>query len=112
MNNERGGCVLTPAQAEWALWALDAMAEYWADEIDEADPNGAVPRPVVLPTLRGRRLTLLGVHPDVMGDLHYRLIEQAPDVAEMAETEQARRGGCDAAANAWVCARNAWAPAI
>ena len=73
---------LTTAQHEAVEWALDAMQDYWLDEIEEADPDGEVPRPVVLPALRGRALDIENVHGSVLADLKYRLTEQRNDLME------------------------------
>ena len=73
---------LTPAQFEAVEWALDAMLDYWLDEVDEADPDGEVPRPVVLPTLKGKTLDVENVHESVLHDLRYRLTEHRDDFME------------------------------
>ena len=72
---------LTAAQADAVDWAVEGLHDYWLDEIEEADPDGEVPRPVVLPTLKGKSLSIAGVHGSVLDDLMYRLKEQGDDVA-------------------------------
>jgi hypothetical protein len=74
---------LTPRQADAVDWALDPMSEFWDDDnIDEVDPKGEIPRPVVLPELQGRALDITGVHGGVLHDLRYRIGEQLDDIED------------------------------
>jgi hypothetical protein len=70
---------LTHAQYEVVEWALDSMEDFWdEDNIEDADPEGIVPLPVVLPTLNNKALTvdISDVHYEVLDDLRYRIVEQ------------------------------------
>jgi hypothetical protein len=92
---------LTTAQAEAVDWAIDYLADVWLDgEADERDPDGIVPRPIVLPRLQGKALDITGVHGSVLNDLRNHLREVQADAA--ADYGRSSVAAC----NAWarVCA--------
>ena len=68
---------MTPAEKKWALWAIDAMPDYFQDLVRE----GEIERMPPLPKVEGNFL-ILPNDSDVLDDFLYRIGEQAPDVCE------------------------------
>jgi hypothetical protein len=67
---------LTAGEADAAEWAIEPMACYWADQLDD----GEIDAEPELPVLRGHTLRLPH-DPAVWQDFLYRLEEQLPDMA-------------------------------
>ena len=68
---------MTQAEKEWALWAIDAMPDYFEELVRE----GEIERMPPLPKVEGNVL-ILPNDSDVLDDFLYRIREQAPDVCE------------------------------
>lgn len=68
---------MTPAEKRWALWAIDAMPDYFEELVRE----GEIERVPPLPKVEGNVLVLPN-DSDVLDDFLYRIGEQAPDVCE------------------------------
>ena len=78
------------AQADWAEWAIDPMADYWTTEQEahardgKPIPESYLPRVIRPRGLSGQRYLEWDHCPiDVLEDLIYRLGEQAPDMEEV-----------------------------
>jgi hypothetical protein len=86
---------LTPAQADHAGWAIDPMADMFADQL----ADGELAEIPTLPTLAGRTLVITD-DVAVLEDILYRLEKQLPDMAGHTagfESDQQLRGSIRAA---------------
>ena len=68
---------ITSAEKKWALWAIEAMPDYFQDLVRD----GEIERVPPLPKVEGNFL-ILPNDSDVLDDFLYRIGEQAPDVCE------------------------------
>ena len=68
---------VTPAEKEWALWAIDAMPDYF----EELVRDGEIERMPPLPKVE-ENVLIVPNDPDVLNELLYRIAEQASDVCE------------------------------
>ena len=88
---------MTPAEANWANWALDVMWEYWCDESRAWERDGEVYDESFLPKTEGNSLVLSPAS-EINEDLLYRLEEQSSDTSECdAGSEQQKAARCRAA---------------
>ena len=74
---------LTETEFQTYEWVIDSLEDYWTTEIDKADPDHRVPRPVVFPCVVQpfkNGIEIHNVHPDVLADLRYRLVTQLDEM--------------------------------
>ena len=76
-NNSEIKIKMTPAEKEWALWAIDAMPDYF----EELVRDGEIERMPPLPKVE-ENVLIVPDDPDVLNELLYRIAEQASDVCE------------------------------
>jgi hypothetical protein len=68
---------LTPAELDWATWAVDPMQDYWEGLIADGEEETMPP----LPSFEGNVL-LMPAHDGVLADFLERIKDLAPDIIE------------------------------
>ena len=88
---------LTKAERKWVEWALDVMGDHWCTDNgawERGDPETGELGPVYddadLPRLERGGLVVAHVPAPIVGDLLYRLEEQAPATAETDAVSEAQ----------------------
>ena len=71
---------LTPAELNWAQWAIDPMYDYWCTEDGAWERDGNIYNENQLPILSNNNLTLSPIQ-EINEDLIYRIEIQAQDVS-------------------------------
>jgi hypothetical protein len=90
---------MTPAEKDWADWAISPMIDYWSTESGAYDRDGEIYKEDQIPSIQGNLLILPSV-PEIIEDLLYRLEEQAYDVcATDVNSEQQQSARCRSANN-------------
>jgi hypothetical protein len=90
---------MTPAEQNWASWAIDPMSNMWCDKEGAWDRDGEIYEEINLPRIEGAVLFLSDI-PEINEDLLYRLEEQATATAECdAGSEQQISARCRSAFN-------------
>jgi len=90
---------MTPAERNWASWALDPMWEYWCTESGAYERDGEMYEEVSLPRIDGNSLFLSDI-PEINEDLLYRLEDQTSATSECdANSEQQISARCRSAFN-------------
>jgi hypothetical protein len=88
---------MTPAEQNWASWAIEPMWDHWTTEDGAWDRDGNQYEEVNLPRIEGTVLFLSNI-PEINDDLLYRLEEQSFDTSECdANSEQQKAARCRAA---------------
>ena len=88
---------MTPAEINWASWAIDPMYDMWCDETGAWERDGELYSEDKLPTIQGNSLILSDIY-EINEDLLYRLEEQSFDASECdADSEQQKSARCRAA---------------
>jgi hypothetical protein len=91
--------LITPAEQQWAAWAIDPMWEHWCQESGAYDRDGEMYEEINLPRIEGNNLFLSNI-PEINDDLLYRLEDQAPATSECDSTsEQQVNARCRSAFN-------------
>jgi hypothetical protein len=84
---------ISPAEINWAEWALDPMYDMWCTEEGSYERDGNIYNENQLPKIENGIFILSEIY-EINEDLLYRLEEQAPEVSE-----------CDAISNQQIKAR-------
>ncbi len=87
---------MTPAEMNWADWAIDPMRDYWCTEEGSYGRDGEMYDESQLPKIEGNSLILSDVL-EINEDLLYRLEEMSYDVAYCDATSQQQSARCRAA---------------
>lgn len=73
--------ILTPAEKEWADWAIDPMYDHWCTKEGAWDREGEILEENIIPIVQNNNL-LIPNNSEIIEDLLYRLEQQAYDVCE------------------------------
>jgi hypothetical protein len=87
---------MTPAEKNWADWAIDPMRDYWCDEEGAYSRDGDIYDENQIPKIEGNNLILSDTY-EINEDLLYRLEEMSYDVAYCDATAQEQSARCRSA---------------
>ena len=88
---------MTPAEMNWADWAIDPMYDMWCGEAGAWERDGELYTEDKLPRIQGNNLILSDIQ-EINEDLLYRLEEQSFDASECdAGSENQKSARCRAA---------------
>jgi len=89
---------LTKAQKRWAEWMCGPMPDYFESLVSDGELTSVPP----LPHVEGNELVVPDMdNGDVYEDMRYRLVEQAADIVEGADTEQQAAAHFRSASELW-----------